>query len=97
MITVTNTSRRAQVYNLPHDVMCGEDKDSCTCRMHEHRQSSLNEKTGERGVRLIEQRISDSVHLMPGASVDLDDAAEEAPEIKSALARGEISIETDNA
>lgn len=79
------------MYNLPHNVMCAS---KCSCSTHEHRQASANPETGDVGIRVIAQQISGSVHLQPGESVTLPDAAEKCPDIAGARSRGEIRIET---
>jgi len=78
------------VFNLPHDVMCG--KDQCGCKTHVHRQMDRNKETGEVGFRDLERKLSGSVHLQPGAKATLPDAAERAPEIVSARARGDVQV-----
>ena len=89
MIELTNTTKRAQVFNLPHDVMC---KGTCSCATHVHRQTSHNPHTGELGYRELERKLSGSVHLQPGVTVTLPDEAEKAPEIVSAKARGDVRV-----
>lgn len=89
MIEVTNVTRRAQVFNLPHDVMC---KSECSCAPHVHRQMSHNPKTGDVGYRLLERQLSGSAHIQPGATVTLPDEAETAPEIARASVRGDVRV-----
>ncbi len=89
MIKVSNISRRPQVFNLPHDVMCAS---SCSCATHEHRQTDRDPKTGEVGVRVLERKLSGSAHVLPGTFVMLPDEAERAPEIVRAVARGESTV-----
>ncbi len=91
MIRVINVTKRMQVFNLPHNVMCSKDK--CSCATHVHRQSSHNPKTGDVGYRDLERKLSGSAHILPGESADLPDAAEKAPEIASAKSRGDVRIE----
>lgn len=90
MIKVTNLTKRAQVFNLPHDEMC---KGECSCVTHVHRQTSHNPLTGEVGYRLLERKLSGSAHIQAGESMTLPDGAAKAPEIVSAKARGEVRID----
>ena len=90
MIAVTNVTRRAAVFNLPHDVVC---KSRCSCTPHVHRQADHNPETGDVGYRFLESKLSGSAHIQPGVTVTLPDEAERAPEIVSARARGEVRVE----
>lgn len=94
MIKVSNVTRRPQVFNLPHDVVCREN---CVCADHTHRQVSHNTETGEIGYRLLDRKLSGSVHIQPGTSAELPDVAAGAPEIVRAKARREITVEQVNA
>lgn len=96
MIILKNVSRRAKVFNLPHDIVCNDvpGQRGCRCVMTEHRQREHNPATGEVGVRHIDRQISDSVHLMPGCSSEpMPESVTAVPEIRAALASGEIVAE----
>lgn len=91
MIKVHNLTRRVQVFNLPHDTMCGSE---CSCMTHEHRQTDHNRATGEIGMRVLERKLSGSAHIQPGTFASLPTEALWAPEVAGAVARGEVRIET---
>ena len=78
-----NKSRRMQVFNLPHDVVCGT---SCGCTKTERVQTDHNPATGDVGLRHSDVLIARSVHIAPGStSGDLPEAAANVPEISAAI------------
>lgn len=86
-----NRSRRAQILNLPHDVVCVDGE--CLCTSVEHRSLDHNPNTGEVGVRTTDRLVAASLHLTPGAtSEELTDRVKDVPEIAAALKAKRLEV-----
>lgn len=83
-------TKRTQVFNLPHDVVCG---DVCLCQTVQHKSVDHNPKTGEVGIRHSDRLVAASVHLAPGGeSDDLPETVKNVPEIADALKIRRVEI-----
>jgi len=85
---VKNRTRGPLVLNLEHAAVCSDD--ACLCATMEHRSRELNRHTGESGIRIVERRVSASVHVMPGQSAGLPDGADRAADVAAAIRRGDL-------
>jgi hypothetical protein len=91
-VVLKNTSKKMQIHDLPHDLVCdGEDED-CLCTDHTLRISVLNPESGEKAVRLVDRTINDSVHIAVGEkSRELPDKVLGVPSIEAAIKAGELA------
>jgi len=87
--SLTNRSRRAQIYNLPHQSYCSDG----TCRCVGVKQHAIvrDNRSGAVGVAVREKRLGASIHFSAGESkASLPDTITKCPEIAGALARREL-------
>lgn len=87
-VVLKNLSKEMQIFDLPHESVCTGEADDCLCVDETIRVSSLDPASGEKGVRVVEKTINDSLHLAPGCeSRSLPDKVKDVPAIKTALTR----------
>lgn len=94
-VILKNKSKRMQIFELPHDVVCEGEGDGCLCTDTTLVIPFLNKATGERGMKHIDKTLNDSVHIAVGeSSRPLPDSVVSVKSIKAAIGRKEIEATT---
>jgi hypothetical protein len=90
VVSLISKSRSTQVFNLDHDLVCGED--ACFCATIEQKSVAID-RDGNQGYRTADKQICGSVHLLPGATSEgLPDGVRSLPTVAAAVARGDLVV-----
>ncbi len=82
-VCLEDLSGRIQVFNLPHEVYCDDDR--CGCAMTQRHENVVTAE-GRGGIKVIAVRLCDSVTLLPNAKTGpLHKSVIDCPDVKSAM------------
>lgn len=97
-VTLKNNTRRMQVINLDHSVVCSED--DCRCTRQRTGIQAHDPRTGEKTVRAFNRRLPGSITLTAKGSdgdtvAGLPDGVARLPTVQLLKGRGELAIELE--
>lgn len=82
-VALENRLRRMQVFNLPHEIVCGT---RCACSEVSLYVVAENSRTGDRAPKHISKRIPSALTLLSlERRADLPNAVLDAPEVAAAI------------
>lgn len=95
-VVLKNVSKKMQIHDLPHDVVCDGDDEGCLCADTTILSLVLNPEGGGKSFRHVDKTLSDSVHIAVGEkSRALPDKVVNVRGIAAAIKAGEIKVEKD--
>ena len=93
-VVLKNVSKKMQIHDLPHDVVCEGEGDGCLCTDDTIKVLVLNPETGGKSFRHVDKTINDSIHIAVGEkSRELPDNVVKVRSIAAAIKANEIKAE----